>query len=36
MCVRRAGEAMGVGPTPLPQMPEELRSLFEPEKEKVG
>jgi succinate dehydrogenase / fumarate reductase flavoprotein subunit len=29
MCVTRAGEAMQVGPTPLPAMPAELKALFE-------
>jgi succinate dehydrogenase / fumarate reductase flavoprotein subunit len=36
MCVRRRGEAMEVAPTPLPEMPGELRALFEEKKEKVG
>jgi succinate dehydrogenase / fumarate reductase flavoprotein subunit len=36
MCVVRAGEEMKVAPTPLPEMPAELRELFEPVKEKVG
>jgi len=36
LCARRAGDRMEVVPTPLPQMPEELRALFEPAKEKVG
>ncbi|HEV2106219.1 MAG TPA: fumarate reductase/succinate dehydrogenase flavoprotein subunit [Candidatus Eisenbacteria bacterium] len=38
MCVRATPGGMHVEPTPLPQMPAELRALFEPakEKEKVG
>jgi len=35
MCVKRRGDAMDVGPTPLPEMPLELKALFEPAKEKV-
>ena len=35
-CVTRAGAAMRVAPTPLPEMPAELKALFEPAKEKVG
>jgi succinate dehydrogenase / fumarate reductase flavoprotein subunit len=29
MCVRRAADGMQVGPTPLPEMPAELKALFE-------
>ena len=36
MCVSKAGEEMRVGPTPLPEMPAELKELLEPVKEKVG
>ena len=36
MCVSKVGEAMRVDPTPLPEMPAELKELFEPVKEKVG
>ena len=36
MRVRRQGDAMEVGPAPLPEMPESLREMFEPAKEKVG
>ena len=38
MCVRATPGGMRVEPTPLPEMPAELRALFEPakEKEKVG
>ena len=36
MCAVKAGDAMKVSPTPLPQMPAELRALFEPAKERVG
>jgi succinate dehydrogenase / fumarate reductase flavoprotein subunit len=35
-CARRAGDGMDVTPTPLPQMPDEMRALFEAAKEKVG
>ncbi len=34
-CVQRAGEEMAVSQTPLPQMPAELKELFEPVKEAV-
>ena len=36
MRVRKQGDAMDVGPTPLPEMPAELKALFEEKKEKVG
>ncbi len=36
LCARKAGDRMDVIPTPLPQMPAELRQLFEPAKEQVG
>jgi succinate dehydrogenase / fumarate reductase flavoprotein subunit len=36
LCVVKAGDEMKVGPTPLPEMPAELREMFEPAKEKVG
>jgi succinate dehydrogenase / fumarate reductase flavoprotein subunit len=37
MCAAKQGDAMDVRPTPLPEMPAELRKLFEqPVKEKVG
>ncbi len=36
MAVRRTDAGMSVGPTPLPAMPAELKSLFEPAREKVG
>jgi succinate dehydrogenase / fumarate reductase flavoprotein subunit len=35
-CATRAGDAMQVSPTPLPEMPAEMRALFEAAKEKVG
>jgi len=35
-CVTRVGTVMRVDPTPLPEMPAELKALFEPAKEKVG
>jgi succinate dehydrogenase / fumarate reductase, flavoprotein subunit len=35
-CVVKAGVEMKVAPTPLPEMPRELKELFEPAKEKVG
>ncbi len=36
MCVRPRGEGMDVAPTPLPEMPAELKALFEEKQEKVG
>jgi succinate dehydrogenase / fumarate reductase flavoprotein subunit len=36
MCCTKAGTEMKVGPTPLPEMPADLKALFEPAKEKVG
>jgi succinate dehydrogenase / fumarate reductase flavoprotein subunit len=33
MCVTKAADGMRVGPTPLPEMPAELKALFEPAKE---
>ncbi len=36
MCVRRRDSAMDVAPTPLPEMPAELKALFEDPKEKKG
>jgi succinate dehydrogenase / fumarate reductase flavoprotein subunit len=36
MCAVKSGAEMKVGPTPLPQMPADLKALFEPAKEKVG
>jgi succinate dehydrogenase / fumarate reductase flavoprotein subunit len=36
MCCVKAGKDMKVSPTPLPEMPAELKALFEPVKEKVG
>ena len=36
MCCVRAGDAMKVGPTPLPEMPAELKKLFEPKPEPAG
>jgi succinate dehydrogenase / fumarate reductase flavoprotein subunit len=36
MCVRRQADGMNVGPTPLPEMPAELKALLEDKKEKVG
>jgi succinate dehydrogenase / fumarate reductase flavoprotein subunit len=36
VCVSKSGEEMKVETTPLPEMPTELRILFEPVKEKVG
>ena len=36
MCAVKSGDEMKVGPTPLPEMPAELKALFEPVKEKVG
>jgi succinate dehydrogenase / fumarate reductase flavoprotein subunit len=36
MCVRRRDGVMDVAPTPLPEMPAELKALFEEKKEKVG
>jgi len=35
-CVVKAGNDMKVSATPLPEMPAELKELFEPAKEKVG
>ncbi len=35
-CVTSTGDAIAVKPTPLPEMPAELKALFEPAKEKVG
>ena len=35
-CVVKAGDEVRVSPTPLPEMPGELKELFEPVKEKVG
>jgi succinate dehydrogenase / fumarate reductase flavoprotein subunit len=35
-CTRQTPGGMSVTPTPLPAMPENLKSLFEPAKEKVG
>jgi len=35
MCVVKGADGMRVGPTPLPQMPAELKALFEPAKELV-
>jgi hypothetical protein len=34
--VRRDGAGMSVEAIPLPEMPADLRALFEPAKEKVG
>jgi succinate dehydrogenase / fumarate reductase flavoprotein subunit len=36
MCAVRTAQGMRVSPTPLPEMPANLRELFEPAKEKVG
>jgi len=36
MCAVKTDAGMRVSPTPLPQMPAELKALFEPAKEKVG
>ena len=36
MCVSKKGGGMSVAPTPLPEMPAELRALFEEKKEQVG
>ena len=36
MCAVKTSSGMRVSPTPLPQMPAELKALFEPAKEKVG
>ncbi len=36
MCVRRDGAEMKVGPTPLPEMPAELKMLFEPAPQPAG
>jgi succinate dehydrogenase / fumarate reductase flavoprotein subunit len=36
MCVTKQGGGMSVGPTPLPEMPAELKALFEEKKEKAG
>jgi succinate dehydrogenase / fumarate reductase flavoprotein subunit len=36
MCAVKTEGGMRVAPTPLPQMPPELKALFEPAKEKVG
>jgi succinate dehydrogenase / fumarate reductase flavoprotein subunit len=36
MCASLAGAEMRVAPTPLPEMPADLKALFEPAKEKVG
>jgi succinate dehydrogenase / fumarate reductase flavoprotein subunit len=36
MCVRRGDGGMQVGPTPLPEMPAELKILFEATPQKVG
>ncbi|HET9326596.1 MAG TPA: fumarate reductase/succinate dehydrogenase flavoprotein subunit [Candidatus Eisenbacteria bacterium] len=36
MCAVKTAGGMRVSPTPLPQMPAELKALFEPAKEKVG
>jgi succinate dehydrogenase / fumarate reductase flavoprotein subunit len=34
-CVTKKGDALEAKPTPLPEMPEQLKSLFEPAKEAV-
>jgi succinate dehydrogenase / fumarate reductase flavoprotein subunit len=36
LCARRTAGGMTVEPTPLPEMPAELKALFEPAKEKVS
>jgi succinate dehydrogenase / fumarate reductase flavoprotein subunit len=36
MCAVKTEGGMRVSPMPLPQMPAELKALFEPAKEKVG
>jgi hypothetical protein len=36
MCVRKAAGAMQVAPTPLPEMPPELKALFDAAPEPAG
>ena len=36
MCAARKGDTMRVAPTPLPEIPAEMRAILEGTKEKVG